>query len=119
VKLALARYKRENGEWTDWNRFKKAMKAKYTSMDSGFARYLKLKKITQKNGETVESYYQRFEENIDRQKEDEPLIDSKANGNGHKKVNNQYNYMFVDNLHASIKPSARMHAKHTSRQEWL
>jgi hypothetical protein len=102
VKLALARHERENGEWADWESFKKDMKAKYTSTDSGFARYLKLKRIVQKDGETVESYYQRFDENIDRQKEDEVAIDE--DGNSQRRIiNNQYNYMFVDNLHPSIK----------------
>ena len=104
VKLALARHERENGEWKDWDSFKKDMKAKYTSTDSGFARYLKLKQIVQKDGETVESYYQRFDENIDRQKEDEAITDDDGDGNSHKRINNQYNYMFVDNLHRSIKP---------------
>jgi hypothetical protein len=111
VKIALTRHERENGEWKDWDSFKKDMKAKYTSTDSGFARYLKLKQIVQKDCETVESYYQRFDENIDRQKEDEATTDShdddgngNGNGNGHKRINNQYNYMFVDNLHRSIKP---------------
>jgi hypothetical protein len=108
VKITLTRHELENGEWKDWDGFKKDMKAKYTSTDSGFARYLKLKQIVQKDGETVESYYQRFDENIDRQKEDETTTDgddhSNDNGNGHKGINNQYNYMFVDNLHRSIKP---------------
>ena len=103
VKLASARHERENGEWKDWDSFKKDMKAKYTSTDSGFARYLKLKQIVQKDGETVESYYQRFDENINRQKEDEAITDDDGDGNNHKRINNQYNYMFVDNLHRSIK----------------
>ena len=104
VKLSLARHERDAGEWSDWASFKKYMTAKYMSTDSGFARYLKLKRITQRNGETVESYYQRFDENIDRQKEDDGGS-NETTGNGHKKVNNQYNYLFVDNLHSSIKPA--------------
>src|SRR5947199_8107063 len=96
VKLALARYKRDKG-WTDWNDFKKYMKTKYMSTDSGFARYLKLRQVVQRDGETVESYYQRFEENIDRQRED----DNDGTGNGHCK---HINYFFVENLHPTIKP---------------
>ena len=71
VRSALARHERENGQWTTWDNFKRYMKAKYTSTDSGFARYLKLKQVTQKDGETVESYYQRFDEHVSRQKEDD------------------------------------------------
>jgi len=94
VKLALARHRPDKG-WTDWNDFKKHMKTKYMSTDSGFARYLKLKRVVQRDGETIESYYQRFDENIDRQKEDDD------NGNCHCKRNN---YFFVENLHPTIKP---------------
>src|SRR5437667_7675926 len=103
VRSALARHERENGQWTTWDSFQKYMKAKYTSTDSGFARYLKLKQVIQKDGETVESYYQRFDEHISRQKEDED--EAKAETNGNKKVNSQYNYMFVDNLNGAIKPA--------------
>src|SRR5436190_2785794 len=101
VRSALARHERENWQWTTWDSFQKYMKAKYTSTDSGFARYLKLKQVIQKDGETVESYYQRFDEHISRQKEDED--EAEAETNGIKKVNSQYNYMFVDNLNAAIK----------------
>src|SRR4030095_11574215 len=47
--------------------------------------------------ESVESYYQCFDEHIDRQKEDDTEVD------GNRRPNSQYNYMFVDNLHPSIK----------------
>src|SRR4030095_11030647 len=45
VKSALARHERKAGEWLDWDSFASYMRAKYTSTDSGFARYLKLKRI--------------------------------------------------------------------------
>src|SRR5204863_1327475 len=51
VRSALARHERENGQWTTWDSFQKYMKAKYTSTDSGFARYWKLKQVVQKDGE--------------------------------------------------------------------
>src|SRR5437667_4151971 len=82
---ALARHERENGQWTTWDSFQKYMKAKYTSTDSGFARYLKLKQVVQKDDETVESYYQRFGKHVSHQKEDEDEAEAGAEGN--KKVN--------------------------------
>ena len=88
VRSALARHERENGQWTTWDNFQKYMKAKYTSTDSGFARYLKLKQVIQKDGETVESYYQRFDKHVSRQKEDN---DAEAGAEGNKKVNSQHN----------------------------
>src|SRR5947199_5861448 len=103
VRSSLARHEREGGPWTTWKSFQTYMRAKYTSTDSGFARYLKLKQVIQKDGETVESYYQRFDEHISRQKEDEDEAEAETNGN--KKVNSQYNYMFVDNLNGEIKPA--------------
>ena len=96
--------------------FKKYMKAKQTSTGSGFARYLKLKQVTQKDGETVESYYQRFDEHVSRQKEDD---EAEAGAEGNKKVNSQHNYLFVDNLNVAIKsaflrlPEARDFQKRT------
>ena len=105
VRSSLARHEREGGPWTTWKSFQTYMRAKYTSTDSGFARYLKLKQVIQKDGETVESYYQRFDEHISRQKEDEDETENEAETNGIKKVNSQYNYMFVDNLNAAIKPA--------------
>jgi len=104
VRSALARHERENGQWTTWDNFKKHMKAKYTSTDSGFARYLKLKQVAQKDGETVESYYQRFDEHISRQKEDDEA-EAEAVADRNKKVNSHHNYMFVDNLNVAIKPA--------------
>src|SRR5436190_4696509 len=103
VRSSLARHEREGGPWTTWKSFQTYMRAKYTSTDSGFARYLKLKQVIQKDSETVESYYQRFDEHISRQKEDED--EAEAETNGIKKVNSQYNYMFVDNLNGAIKPA--------------
>src|SRR5437667_2653386 len=104
VRSALARHERENGQWTTWDSFQKYMKAKYTSTDSGFARYLKLKQVVQKDGETVESYYQRFDEHISRQKEDDEA-EAEAVADRNKKVNSHHNYMFVDNLNVAIKPA--------------
>src|SRR6266480_7265759 len=92
------------------------MKAKYTSTDSGFARYLKLKQVTQKDSEKVESYYQRFDEYVSHQKEDD---EAEAGAEGNKKVNSQHNYLFVDNLNVAIKsaflrlPEARDFQKRT------
>ena len=102
------------------------MRAKYTSTDSGFARYLKLKQVIQQDGETVESYYQRFDEHISRQKEneDEAETETEAGANRNKKVNRQYNYMFVDNLHMAIKsaflrlPEAKDFQKRTLYELW-
>src|SRR5437773_5031840 len=117
VRSALARHEHENGQWTTWDNFEKCMKVKYTSPDSGFARYWKLKQVTQKDGETVESYYQRFDEHVSRQKEDEDEAEAGAKGN--KKVNSQHNYLFVDNLNVAIKsaflrlPEARDFQKRT------
>src|SRR5438552_16859976 len=112
---ALARHERENGQWTTWDNFKRYMKAKYNSTDSGIARYLKLKQVTQKDGETVESYYQRFDEHVSRQEDDE----AEAGAEGNKKVNSQHNYLFVNNLNVAIKsaflrlPEARDFKKRT------
>src|SRR5216117_3901802 len=57
--------------------------------------------IISKDGETVESYYKRFDEHVSRQKEDEDEAEAGAEGN--KKVNSQHNYLFVDNLNVAIK----------------
>src|SRR6266480_7973534 len=102
VQSALARHERKNGRWATWDSFQKYMKAKYTSTDSGFARYLKLKQVIQKDGETVESFYQRFDEHISRQKEDDEA-EAEAVADRNKKVNSHHNYMFVDNLNVAIK----------------
>lgn len=65
---------------------------KYTSTDSSFKRYLKLKQIVQKDSKTVEFYYQRFDKNIDCQREEFMSDDEDGNGNNYKRINNQYNY---------------------------
>ena len=62
------------------------MKAKYTSTSSGFARYLILKQVTQKDSETVKSYYQYFDEYVSRQKEDKEA-EAEAGAEGNKKIN--------------------------------
>ena len=79
------------------------MKAKYTSADSAFARYLKLKLIKQRDGESVESYYQRFDENIDRQKIADGSESEEDEHGGPKRGNELHNFMFVENLHAAIR----------------
>ena len=80
------------------------MKSKYTSADSAFARYLKLKLIKQRDGESVESYYQRFDENIDRQKIADGSESEEDEHGGPKRGNELHNFMFVENLHAAIRP---------------
>src|SRR5436190_9587948 len=103
VQSSLARHERENGQWMTWDNFQKYMRAKYTFIDSGFVRYLKLKQVVQKDSETVESYYQPLDEHVSHQKEDEDETEAETNRN--KKVNSQYNYTFIDNINAAIKPA--------------
>ena len=105
--MSLVRHEREHGAWITWKDFKKDVQMKYISTNSTFARYLKLKWIVQKDGESVEFYYQYFDESIDRQKMDSTPVtgdDIAEETAGSKKGNDLHNFMFVDNLHSTIKP---------------
>ena len=107
VKGAMARHERDHGRWTTWKQFKKDMRAKYTSTDSEYARFAKLTKIQQRKGESVESYYQRFSEELDNQKcdDDDSETEIATTAAESQKVKSEHNNMFVHGLHDTIKPS--------------
>jgi len=95
VTLTLARHEKDHGEWTTWAAFRKDMRLKYTSADSDFARWQKLRAVKQKVNESVEEYYQRYDEGIDklRLSMEVPQVGP----------NPDHNFTFVENLQPTIK----------------
>ena len=105
VQSSLGRYERKHGKWTTWQDFKRYMKAKYTSTDSFYAGYLKLERVTQRDGETVDSYYERFTAILERQKfkETDAPADEADGNDERKEVNDYINCLFIKHILPTIR----------------
>jgi hypothetical protein len=67
IYLDLARHESQTGKLETWNDFANYMRQRYGSQESGFMRFLRLKRMKQGSTESVESCYTRFCRELSRQ----------------------------------------------------
>ena len=92
VSTELRQYESDYGKWSTWKDFADYMKEAYSSPESGYTRFMRLRVMTQGNTESVIAYYGRFRRTLNRQKKTMKHPDDK----------HIYNFMFIAGLRPSI-----------------
>src|SRR5579859_6115849 len=92
ILLTLSRQQRDYGQWTTWKSFAEYMRTTYGSMDSGYMKWIRLRKMSQQAVESVDVYYARFHK----------LLSIQKKRMTHLEDNHIYNFMFLNGLRKEI-----------------